>query len=38
VVNAGEVFTDQAAVALDRLCQTYGSPLYTNWRTWRMKL
>jgi RNA polymerase sigma-70 factor (ECF subfamily) len=28
VVSAGHEFTDQAAVALERLCQTYWSPLY----------
>ena len=28
VVSAGDVFTEQAAVALERLCQTYWSPLY----------
>src|SRR5438045_9741584 len=28
VVSAGDVFTDQAAVALERLCQQYWSPLY----------
>jgi len=28
VVSAGDVFTEQATVALERLCQTYWSPLY----------
>src|SRR5437867_440190 len=28
VVGAGDVFSEQAAVALERLCQTYWSPLY----------
>ena len=28
VLSARDVFTDQAAVALERLCQTYWSPLY----------
>src|ERR1041385_7800959 len=28
VVRAGDVFSEQAAVALEQLCQTYWSPLY----------
>ena len=28
VISAGDVFTDQAAIALERLCQTYWAPLY----------
>lgn len=34
VTSAGDAFTEQATIALERLCQTYWSPLYAYVRRW----